>query len=253
MSDPLPALLARAQEYLKELPPAPQKQETPLGPALAGWIDYTLLKPAATAEQVKRLCDEARQYRFATVCVNPSYVPLASGVLHGSEVGVCGVVSFPFGAHLPNQKVAEAESVMDAGATEIDMVLNIGALKGQAYPMVEIEIESVVEAAHKRGILVKVCIETALLTREEKIIACLLSESAGADFVKTSTGFGPGGTTQEDVDLMRRVLGPNVGVKASGNIRTLANTRDMIANGASRIGTSAGVTILEEALQGEQA
>lgn len=245
----IPELLALAQAYARELPPAPPPLTMPGPGELPGWIDHTLLRPEATAEQIKKLCDEARTHRFATVCVNPAYVQLASGLLHGSNIGVCAVTAFPLGANLPAYKVHETLGVIDMGATEVDMVINIGAMKGEAYGMVLHEIQSVVEAAHSRNVKIKVILEMCYLNRIEKILGCLLSKEAGADFVKTSTGFGPGGATVEDVELMRRVVGPSMGVKAAGGIRTLANARAMIRAGADRLGASAGVTILQEALQ----
>ncbi|MEJ2706320.1 MAG: deoxyribose-phosphate aldolase [Anaerolineales bacterium] len=241
-------LLELARQYDEEqLPPAAAMPEAPSGPEIASWIDHTLLKPEATAEQIKTLCQEARQYRFASVCINPAYVPLAAGLLAGSPVMVCTVVGFPLGADIQTQKVLEALACINAGAVEIDMVQNIGALKGQAYGQVLNEIQAVAQIAHNQRAIVKVILETALLTRREKIIACLICKAAGADFVKTSTGFGPGGATLEDVELMHRVVGPEVKVKAAGGIRTLEDTRAMIKAGASRIGASAGVKIVQEA------
>ncbi len=245
----IPELLALAQTYAHELPPVPPPLPMPGAGELPGWIDHTLLRPEATAEQIKKLCDEARAHRFATVCVNPAYVQLASGLLQGSGVGVCAVTAFPLGANLPAYKVHETLGVIDMGATEVDMVINIGAMKGEAYGMVLHEIQSVVEAAHSHNVKVKVILEMCYLNRTEKILACLLSKEAGADFVKTSTGFGTGGATVEDVELMRRVVGPEMGVKAAGGIRTLTDARAMIRAGADRLGASAGVAILQEALQ----
>ncbi len=200
-------LLELAVSYDQELPPAPPALELPPGAKIAAWIDHTLLKPDATAAQVKVLCQEALEYRFASVCINPAYVPLASGLLAKSPVAVCTVVGFPLGAALPEYKVFETLASINAGAREIDMVINIGALKGEAYGLVLNEITGVVQTAH---------LEMALLTRREKIVGCLLCKAAGADFVKTSTGFGPGGATVEDVALMRRVVGAEMGVKAAG-------------------------------------
>lgn len=244
--DTIADLLNQASAYEKELPASPPSLVPPQGIEIAGWIDHTLLKPEATAAQIRTLCDEARQYNFASVCINPAFVPLAAGLLQGSAVMVCTVVGFPLGATLPAQKVFEALSCINNGAVEIDMVLNIGALKGQAYGQVLNEIQSVAQIAHNQRAIVKVILETALLTRQEKIIACLISKAAGADFVKTSTGFGPGGATVEDVDLMRRVVGTELDVKAAGGIRTLADARAMIQAGASRLGASAGVKIIKE-------
>ncbi|GAB4488495.1 MAG: deoxyribose-phosphate aldolase [Anaerolineales bacterium] len=240
-------LLAQAETFQRELPPLPPTLTAPAGPALASWIDHTLLKPEATPEQVKALCAEAREHRFATVCINPSYVPLAAGLLRGTRVGVCSVVSFPLGAHLPSLKAAEARLVIEAGATEIDMVMNIGAMKGGAYELVYEDVKAVADVCHQRGVQLKVILETCYLEQREKIIGCLLSQLAGADFVKTSTGFGPGGATVEDVALMRRVVGVEMGVKAAGGIRTFKDALAMIGAGANRLGASAGVSILKEA------
>lgn len=242
----LQEILALTEAYERELPPLPILPPPPRGAEIAAWIDHTLLKPEATATQVKKLCEEARQYHFATVCVNPVYVSLARGLLEGSGVGVCAVTAFPLGASLPEDKAYETRRVIENGAVEVDMVMNIGALKGEAYGLVLNDILFVTQAAHERGASIKVIIEAALLTRREKIMACLLAQAAGADFVKTSTGFGPGGATVEDVDLMRRVVGPGAGVKAAGGIRTLKDALALIAAGANRIGASASVTILNE-------
>jgi len=248
MPENLEELLALAEKYERELPAPPPPLREPVGAGIAAWIDHTMLKADTTTGQIKKLCEEAREHRFAAVCVNPAYVPLAAGLLRGSFVGVCAVVAFPLGADLPAYKAAEARGVIEAGATEIDMVLNIGALKSAAYAMVSKDIQAVVEEAHTRKALVKVIIEAALLSRREKILACLLSKAAGADFVKTSTDFGPGGATVEEVALMRRVVGAKMGVKAAGGIRTLNNALAMIAAGANRIGASASINILHEAV-----
>ena len=207
-----------------------------------------MLKPDATAVQIQKLCLEAQEYQFAAVCVNPAYVPLAAGLLARSPVQICTVVGFPLGASLVSYKVIEALGCMQAGASEIDMVLNIGALKGEAFGMLLNEIEVLAQAVHNQAAILKVIIETALLTRREKIIACLISKEAGADFVKTSTGFASAGATVEDVELMRRVVGPDLGVKAAGGVRTLADALAMIRAGATRLGSSAGVQIVREAL-----
>jgi deoxyribose-phosphate aldolase len=249
----LTELLALSEKLEHELPPAPEALVQPVGAALAGWIDHTLLKPEATAEQIKKLCTEARQYQFATVCVNPVYAPLAAGLLRDSGVGVCSVVAFPLGANFPASKVAETLEAINAGATEIDMVINIGAMKSGAYGLLQEEISAVVEESHRSRILVKVILEMVLLNHREKIIGCLISKAAGADFVKTSTGFATGGATMEDVSLMRRLVGEATGVKAAGGIRTLKDARAMIAAGANRLGASAGVLILQEALEGASA
>jgi deoxyribose-phosphate aldolase len=241
-------ILRRASEYEDKLPPAQLPSSLPRGAEIAAFIDHTLLKPEATLTQIEKLCREAREHHFAAVCINPSYVPLACGLLNGSAVRVCTVIGFPLGATLPVYKVLEALACLNAGAVEIDMVIQIGALKSQAYGQVLNEIEGVVQVAHNQRAIVKVILEMALLTHQEKIIACLLSQAAGADFVKTSTGFGPGGATVEDIDLMVRLVGPKVKVKAAGGIRTLADAQAMLQAGASRLGASAGVKILEEAI-----
>jgi deoxyribose-phosphate aldolase len=214
---------------------------------LASMIDHTLLKPEATRAQVEQLCDEAKQHGFASVCVNPTHVRLCAQRLKGSPVKVCTVVGFPLGATLPEVKAFETQQALEAGATEIDMVINIGALKSQDNDLVARDMAVVVHAAHAAHALVKVIIEAALLTDDEKITACRLAQSAGADFVKTSTGFGPGGATVEDVALMRRVVGSTMGIKAAGGIRTLADAQKMIAAGATRIGASASVKMMAEA------
>jgi len=207
-------------------------------------IDHTLLKPEATYTQIAQLCDEARQYNFASVCVNPTHVKRCAERLAGSPVKVCAVVGFPLGATLPEVKALETQQALDHGATEIDMVINIGALKSKDDDLVARDIGAVVRAAHASGALVKVIIEAALLTDEEKVTACQLAQEAGADFVKTSTGFGPGGATVHDVELMRRAVGPRVGVKAAGGIRTREDADQMIEAGATRIGASASVKIV---------
>ena len=214
---------------------------------LADWIDHTLLKPDATHDQVARLCYEASKYRFASVCVNPSNVKLCAQLLKNKGVPVCTVVGFPLGATSTEAKTFEAQQAIRDGASEVDMVANIGALKSRDYEIVEQDIASVARASHAGNAILKVIIEAALLTDEEKVVACQLAKVAGADFVKTSTGFGPGGATLEDVALMRRVVGPTMGVKAAGGIRTYAAAQKMIAAGASRIGASASVRIMQEA------
>jgi deoxyribose-phosphate aldolase len=243
----LAELIDMADAYEQALPPAPPLPQPPVGAEIAGWIDHTLLKPEATAEQIKKLCDEARQYGFASVCVNPAFTSLAAGLLSGTSVKVCTVVGFPLGATLPTYKALEALSCLSAGAVELDMVIHIGALKGGAYGQVLNDIIAVTQVAHNQRAIVKVILEMALLSRREKIIACLISKAAGADFVKTSTGFGPGGATVEDVDLMFRLVGPTVQVKAAGGIRDLQTAQAMIAAGATRLGSSSGVQIVQEA------
>jgi deoxyribose-phosphate aldolase len=210
-------------------------------------IDHTLLKPDASQDQIAQLCYEARTHQFASVCINPAHVRLAAQLLKGSGVPVCTVVGFPLGATPPNVKAYETQQAVRDGAAEIDMVINIGALKSRDYKAVYEDIGAVVNTAHAHNALVKVIIEAALLDDEEKVIACQLAKTAGADFVKTSTGFGPGGATAADVALMRRVVGPAVGVKAAGGVRSLADAQAMIAAGATRIGASAGVAIVKEA------
>ncbi len=215
--------------------------------ALAPLIDHTLLKPDASREDVRRLCDEAVRFGFASVCVNPWNVSAAAEFVRGSRVKVCTVVGFPLGATLPQVKIFETEEAIKLGAQEIDMVINVGALKSGQADQVEFDIRGVVEAAHRGGAICKVILETVLLTIEEKIRACVACKAAGADFVKTSTGFAAGGATAEDVALMRAVVGSEVGVKAAGGIRTLEDLKKMVSAGATRIGASASVRILEEA------
>jgi len=212
---------------------------------LAKMIDHTLLKPDATPDQIAQLCFEARKYQFASVCVNPTWVKLCAQLLAGSPVKVCTVIGFPLGATASEVKAFEAANAIDQGATEIDMVINIGALKARELEVVAQDIRGVVKVAHSRGAIVKVILETSLLTDEEKTIACMLSKEAGADFVKTSTGFAGGGATVHDVALMRRVVGPEMGVKASGGVRTYEDAESMIKAGATRIGASAGVKIVQ--------
>jgi deoxyribose-phosphate aldolase len=216
-------------------------------PSIASLIDHTLLRPEATRADIVQLCREARQNNFASVCVNAYWVPLVASELAGSQVKVCTVVGFPLGATSTEAKAAETEVALAAGAQEIDMVLNIGALRGGDRETVQRDIEAVVKAAHRGGAIVKVILETALLDDEQKIAACLAAQKAGADFVKTSTGFGPSGATVHDIELMRRTVGPSMGVKASGGIRTLEDLNKMVAAGASRIGASASVKIVEAA------
>ena len=213
---------------------------------IARRIDHTLLKPEASREQIEALCHEAREHGFATVCINPAWVPLCVGLLHGSESAVCTVVGFPLGATLPEVKAYEATRVVAQGACEVDMVINVGALKSGDYRLAERDIAGVVAACRGGGALVKVIIEAALLTDDEKVKACVLARAAGADFVKTSTGFGPGGATAADVALMRRVVGPEMGVKAAGGVRDLKSAQAMLEAGADRIGASVGVKIVQE-------
>jgi deoxyribose-phosphate aldolase len=215
--------------------------------SIASLIDHTLLRPEATHADIVQLCREALENNFASVCVNAYWVPLAASQLGGSKVKVCTVVGFPLGATSTEAKVAETEDALRAGAQEIDMVQNIGALRGGDEHAVEEEIALVAGVCHRAGAIVKVILETALLDDDQKNTACLLAKAAGADFVKTSTGFGPSGATVQDVELMRRAVGPAMGVKASGGIRTLDDLEKMVAAGATRIGASASVKIMEAA------
>jgi len=213
---------------------------------VAGLIDHTLLKPDATRQEIEQLCKEAAEFRFATVCVNPAWVGVASARLRGTAVGVCSVVGFPLGATTPDVKRFETQRAIFDGAREIDMVINVGALKSGDLRLVERDIEAVAGACREAGVVSKVIIEAALLTDEEKITACTLAKAAGADFVKTSTGFGPGGATVADIALMRRVVGDEMGVKAAGGVRDLAGLQAMVAAGATRVGASAGVKIVQQ-------
>jgi len=213
---------------------------------VSGVIDHTLLKPDATRDEVEKLCREAAEFHFATVCVNPAWVATAAATLRGTGVGVCSVVGFPLGATTADVKNFETRRAIFDGATEIDMVINVGALKSGDLRTVERDIEAVTDPCRQCGVTSKVIIEAALLTDEEKITACTLSKAAGADFVKTSTGFGPGGATAADVALMRRVVGADMGVKAAGGVRDLEGLQAMVAAGATRVGASAGVKIVQE-------
>jgi deoxyribose-phosphate aldolase len=219
-------------------------------PSIARLIDHTLLRPDAMHADIVQLCREAREYNFASVCVNPYWVPLASAELDGSQVNVCTVVGFPLGATSTEAKAAEAEAALRAGAREIDMVQNIGALRDNDDETVQEEIALVALVCHRAGAIVKVILETSLLSDEQKITACQLAKNAGADFVKTSTGFSSAGATVADVQLMRRTVGSEMGVKASGGIRTLEELIKMLEAGATRIGASAGVKIVEAAKPG---
>lgn len=209
------------------------------------FIDHTLLKPEATRGQVERLCEEARTHQFASVCVNACYVPLAAKALKGSNVKVCTVVGFPLGVSPTIVKLTETKWALDHGAQEVDMVMNIGAAKNGDWEFVEKDIHTLAEACHKAGAILKVILETCLLTDDEKVQACQKAWSAGADFVKTSTGFSTGGATIADVKLMRQTVGQNLGVKASGGIKDAAAAKAMIEAGASRLGTSSGVAIVQ--------
>jgi deoxyribose-phosphate aldolase len=213
---------------------------------VAQMIDHTLLKPDATRAEIQRLCREAAEFGFATVCVNPFWVAECARLLRGTQAGVCSVVGFPLGATTADVKQYETRRVIYDGANEVDMVINIGALKSGDLRTVERDIEAVVEPCRQCGVISKVIIEAALLSDEEKVTACTLSKAAGADFVKTSTGFGPGGATAADVTLMRRVVGAEMGVKAAGGVRDLDGLKAMVAAGATRVGASAGVKIVQE-------
>jgi len=213
---------------------------------LARHIDHTLLKPEATPADIDRLCDEALQYRFAAVCVNPVWVQRAARRLRGSEVGVASVVGFPLGAATPQIKAQETRRALRDGAREIDMVINVGALKGGELDLVERDVRGVSDACREVGALNKVIIEAALLSDEEKVVACRLAKRAKADYVKTSTGFGPGGATVFDVALMREAVGPKLGVKAAGGIRSAEEAHGMLTAGATRIGASAGIQMVTE-------
>lgn len=218
--------------------------------AVAALIDHTLLRPDATTREIQQLCADGAKFGFATVCVNPAWVSLAAESLRSTPVRVCAVAGFPLGATLAHAKAFEAEQSIWAGATEVDMVIHLGALRSGDDPEVEDDIRGVVEACHIRGAICKVILEMALLTQDEKVRGCQAAVRAGADFVKTSTGFGPGGATVEDVallrDVVRKMAGTRVGVKAAGGIRSLADLVKMISAGAARIGSSSGVKILDE-------
>jgi deoxyribose-phosphate aldolase len=219
---------------------------------VASMIDHTLLKPDATRQNIEDLCREAAQFRFATVCVNPTWVALCARLLSGSGVGVCSVVGFPLGATTADVKRYETQRAIFDGAREIDTVINVGALKSGDLRVVERDIEAVVLPCRDCDVLSKVIIEAALLTDDEKVTACTLAKAAGADYVKTSTGFGPGGATAADVALMRRVVGAEMGVKAAGGVRDLESVNAMIAAGATRVGASAGVKIVQQARQSQK-
>lgn len=215
---------------------------------IARAIDHTLLKPEATPAQIEALCAEALRYHFASVCINPLYVPLAAQLLQGSDVAVCTVIGFPLGANQTATKQFEAQQALADGVRELDMVLAVGRLKAGDMDYVAADIRALAEVAHAAGAILKVIIETALLTHDEKIVACRLAVAAGADFVKTSTGFAAAGATADDVALMRATVGPQIGVKAAGGVRSLEDARAMLAAGATRLGSSSGARIVEEAL-----
>ena len=219
----------------------------PFDAGLADLIDHTLLKPEASRDEIRKLCQEAAHFGFASVCVNPWNVPLAAEMLKGTKVKVCTVVGFPLGATLPRVKIYEAQEAIQLGAQEIDMVINIGALKSGQDDVLESDIRGVVEASHRGGAICKVILETALLTDEEKIRGSAAAKRAGADFVKTSSGFSTAGATAEDVALMRAVVGSEMGVKAAGGVRSFDDLIKMVRAGATRIGASASVKIMEQA------
>jgi deoxyribose-phosphate aldolase len=236
-------------DAISDLPTAPQLERPGVDAAtvpLAATIDHTLLRPEATAAQIATLCSEALQFGFASVCVNPTFVRLCAQQLAGSSVAVCTVIGFPLGATSTSTKVAEAAQAIADGAQELDMVVAIGYLKAGDWHTVAHDIAAVVQVAHAAHVLVKVIIETALLSEAEKVAACLIAARAGADFVKTSTGFLGGGATVADIALMRQVVGPALGVKASGGVRRLTDAHAMLSAGATRIGSSAGVAIMHE-------
>jgi deoxyribose-phosphate aldolase len=238
------------EQYGKQRAPAAVAAEPPKARAegpIASLIDHTMLRPEATRADIVKLCGEARQYGFATVCINPYWVPLAASELAGTAVKVCTVAGFPLGATSTEAKVAEAAAALRAGAREIDMVINVGALRSGDLDTVKMDIQAVARVCHDAGAIVKVILETALLDDAQKTSACGLAQAAGADFVKTSTGFGPAGATVQDIVLMRHAVGPRMGVKAAGGIRTLDDFRAMVAAGASRVGASASVKIVEAA------
>ena len=244
----LKLIIEQADAYERTLPDFPGGLEVK-GKPIAGFLDSTLLKPEATLSQVKELCDNAREYKFAAVCINPIFVTKVQRFLKGSEVKNCTVIGFPLGSIPTSFKVDETEQLVKEGAEEVDMVIPIGMLKAGAYEYVYSEIARITAMAHNHNAHCKVILEMGLLSTKEKIIGCLLSRAAEADFVKTSTGMIAGGATVEDVRLMRCVVGPEMGVKAAGGIRSLAEARAMLSNGATRLGTSSAVKIFTEATQ----
>lgn len=249
MTDPQTVDLARLVALIAEEVITRLDVDAPGGApsAVAGLIDHTLLSPGTTRGDIDQLCAEAVQYGFATVCVNPTWVAFCAERLAGTSVGVCSVVGFPLGATTPDVKAFETRRAIFDGATEIDMVINVGALKSGDLALVERDIRAVTDVCRHTHVASKVILETALLADEQKVQACAIARAAGADFVKTSTGFGPGGATVADVALMRRTVGPAMGVKASGGVRDFAALQAMVAAGATRIGASASVRIVREA------
>lgn len=253
MTPILKELLEQAAVYDVQQPPANVGEYPTTGSGIASWIDHTALKPETTPAQIELLCKEAVLYGFASVCVNPIAVPLAVRRLETCQIPVCSVIGFPLGACPTATKLAEAQWCLKEGARELDMVIPIGWLKGGKNQYVLDDIRAIVDAAHASRALVKVILEMAFLTRREKMLACLLSQAAGADFVKTSTGFGPSGATVEDVALMNAVVGGpgRLGVKAAGGIRSLEDAQAMLKAGATRLGASAGVKIIQQALKAQ--
>ncbi len=237
-------ILERTNAYDEKLPAFPAAFKAPDGPVIQ-YIDHTLLKTEATPAQIEQICREAVQFHFASVCVNSLYVPQVHGALAGSGVKTCSVVGFPLGAMPTAVKIAETENAIGSGADEIDMVMAVGLLKGGEVQAVLDDIRGVADACHGSGAILKVILEMGLLTQREKILACLVCQEAGADFVKTSTGFFAGGATVPDVELMRRVVGPSMGVKAAGGVRSLDDARAFLKAGATRLGSSSGVKIAQ--------
>lgn len=244
---------ALAAEAAGQLPTTWTPPSVTEAATLARLIDHTILKPETGEEQVRAICAEAAEHHFASACVNASWVPLCAELLAETSVKVCCVIGFPLGATLPAVKAYEVEQAAQLGAQEVDMVINVGRLRDGDHWAVYRDIAAVVDAAHENGLLLKVIIETGLLDQAQKIAACVIAKEAGADFVKTSTGFNGGGATVEDIALMRRVVGPSLGVKASGGVRTAADALQMVAAGATRIGTSGGVRIIQEFAAGTAA
>ena len=247
--DSIANILSLTDQYERQLPDRRSELVPPEGSAIASWIEGSLLQPEATLMQVKALCDDARQYQFAAVCVNPGYVSLASGLLANTSVPVSAAVAYPLGASLPTLKVIEALTCLSNGAKEIDMVLNMGALKGEAYGQVLNEIYAVTQVVHNQRATVTITLETDLLTLRETLIACLLCKAAGADYIKPHTGFGEAVVHMDEVDLLARVAGPEVKVKASGCINDPQLVWDLIKAGAARIVSSNGVKIIQDAIQ----
>ena len=242
-------ILTLTDQYERQLPEPANRYTPPESSALAGWIELTLLQPEATLRQVKTLCDDARQLRFAAVCVNPGYASLAAGLLANAQVPVSAAIAYPLGASLPSLKVIEALTCLSNGAAEIDMVLNIGALKGEAYGQVLNEIYAVAQVVHNQRAAVTITLEMALFNRRETIIACLLGKAAGADYIKAHTGFRPAEAHPNEIDFLNRVAGPEVKIKASGVVESPQAARDLIAAGAARVVSSSGVKLVQDGLQ----